>query len=133
MNRLFAIVTLVGVAIALTAAGVAWISTTYHSMMWRPEILRIYDAEIYRNETDDKWWLYIGAVNKGGTVAEIYKIEIHGIEEVVLNPPKTVEPGQQKDVHIGLSREYSRGTTYLIKLYLKSGTLYLVIEKVTKT
>lgn len=93
MNRLFAIVILVGVAMALTAAGITLILTTYHTVMWRPELLRIHRIEIYRGKTDGSWWLHIEAVNEGSSTAEIYRIEIYGVEEIALNPPETVAPG----------------------------------------
>ncbi|MCS7110652.1 MAG: hypothetical protein RMI45_02925 [Ignisphaera sp.] len=131
MNRLFAIVILVGVAIALTAAGVAWFTTTYHSMMWKPEVLRIHRVEIHRDESG-VWKLHIEMLNEGDAAAEIYRIEIHGVEEVRLNPPKRVEPGQPATIDIELSREYSYGTMYTIRLYLKSGTLYPVLERVVR-
>lgn len=130
MNRLFAIVILVGVAVALTAAGVTLVLTTYYTMMWRPELLRIYKVEIYRDKTDERWWLHIEAVNEGSTAAEIYRIEIYGVEEITLNPPKTIGPGRQKDIYIELNKGYSHGTMYTVRLYLKSGTLYPVLERV---
>lgn len=132
MNRFFAVIIFTGVAIAFTAAGVAWLTTTYHSMLWKPEVLRIYRVEIYENE-HGVWRLSIEMVNEGDIVAEIYKIEIHGVEEIHLNPPKRIEPGKQGLIDIDLSRNYSYGTTYTVRLYLKSGTLYPILERIVRT
>jgi len=63
-------------------------------------------------------------------LAEIYKIEIHGIEQVVLDPSLTVKQGEIKTITIKLEKQYTHGTKYTIKLYLKSGTLYPVLEHV---
>ncbi|MEM4868718.1 MAG: hypothetical protein QXK54_07905, partial [Ignisphaera sp.] len=88
MNTFFAVIIILGVAIAITIAAVVWITTTYHSMIWRPEILKIIEIEMYRNTTDNSWWLYIKAENMGENKAEIYKLEIYGIEIKEFKPPK---------------------------------------------
>lgn len=131
MNRLLATIFVVGLSIALTVAGIALITTMYNSMMWRPETLRILETRIYRNE--GSWWLYIEVYNAGDSTAEIHKIEIYGVEEHTIDPSITVEPGQTIQKHIKLDKEYSYETMYTVKLYLKSGTIYPVLEKVTKT
>ncbi|MEM1644643.1 MAG: hypothetical protein QXL96_02025 [Ignisphaera sp.] len=132
MNRFFATVILFAVAVSLAAAIISWILTTYHSMMWKPEILRIKEVNIYQNEEENSWWLKIVAVNEGEGTAEIYKIEIHGIETIDINPAKTIKPGEQKEIQIKLNKQYTYGTTYTIRLYLKSGSLYPILEKVIK-
>ncbi|MEM4959740.1 MAG: hypothetical protein QXX12_07740 [Nanopusillaceae archaeon] len=129
MNTFFAVIIILGVAIAITIAAVVWITTTYHSMIWRPEILKIIEIEMYRNTTDNSWWLYIKAENMGENKAEIYKLEIYGIEIKELKPPKTIDPGKIDEIYIKLDKEYIYGTMYTVKLYLKSGTVYPVLEK----
>lgn len=131
MNRFFAIIILLAVTITLAAAAATWIITTYHSMAWKPEILRITEASIYQDE-NSSWWLKIVAVNEGEGIAEIYKVEIHGIESTDLSTPITIKPGEQKEITIKLSKQYSYGTAYTIRLYLKSGTVYPVIERIVK-
>jgi len=126
--RPLAVVILVAVTISIVAAGVAWIVTTMHSMMWRPEILRITNLEMGQLE-NGTWVLKIEATNVGEARAEIYKIEIVGVEEVVLNPPLTIEAGARKQLQpIPLTKSYHYYTMYTIRLYLKSGTVYHYIE-----
>ncbi|MEL9939446.1 MAG: hypothetical protein QW348_00790 [Ignisphaera sp.] len=131
MNRFFAIIILLAVAITLAATATTWIITTYNSMTWKPEILRITEASIYQDE-NSSWWLKIVAINEGEETAEIYKVEIHGIETIGCSPAITIKPGEQKEITIKLSKQYSSGTAYTIRLYLKSGTVYPVIEKIVK-
>jgi hypothetical protein len=126
--RPLAVVILVAVTISIVVAGVAWIVTTMHSMMWRPEILRITNLEMGQLE-NGTWVLKIEATNVGEARAEIYKIEIVGVEEVVLNPPLTIEAGVRKQLQpIPLTKSYHYYTMYTIRLYLKSGTVYHYIE-----
>jgi hypothetical protein len=126
--RPLAVVILVAVTISIVVAGVAWIVTTMHSMMWRPEILRITNLEMGQLE-NGTWVLKIEATNVGEARAEIYKIEIAGVEEVVLNPPLTIEAGVHKQLQpIPLTKSYHYYTMYTIRLYLKSGTVYHYIE-----
>ncbi|MEM0001042.1 MAG: hypothetical protein QXH02_06355 [Desulfurococcaceae archaeon] len=132
MHRLFAVIVLLGVAIAISAAAVTWIITTYRSMTWKPEVLRILDIEMYLNETDGSWWLRVVAVNEGEGVAEIYRVEVHGMETIELDSPETIGPGNQREVYFKLSREYTHGTMYTVRLYLKSGTVYPVLERVIR-
>lgn len=132
VHRFFAIVVLLGVAIMISAAAVAWIITTYRSMTWKPEVLKVIDAKMYVNETDGSWWLKVVAVNEGEGLAEIYKVEVHGVEIIELGKPEIIEPGTQREVHFKLSKEYTHGTMYTVRLYLKSGTVYPVLERVVK-
>lgn len=133
MNRFFAVIILLALAITMTAIATSWISTTYHSMMWKPEILKILSIEMYRNETDSSWYLKLEVENDGEGAAEIYKIEIHGIETININPPIKIASGNREQISIKLSKEYTYGTMYTVKLYLKSGTVYPVLEKIIKT
>uniref|UniRef100_A0A7C2Z859 Uncharacterized protein n=1 Tax=Ignisphaera aggregans TaxID=334771 RepID=A0A7C2Z859_9CREN len=127
MNRLFAIVILSAVAISVAAAVIPWMTST---MTWRPEILKILEADLYTNNSDGRWHLRIVAANWGETAAEIYKVEIHGIETIELSPPKTIAPGTQKEIDIELEKDYAEGAMYTIRLYLKSGSVYPVLERV---
>lgn len=104
--------------------------TTYYSATWRSELLSVLELDIYPNNSDNNWWIKITAENKGDISAEIYKIEIHAIETIELSPPKTISPGQQKELYIKLSKTYSYGTIYTVRLYLKTGTQYPVLEKI---
>jgi len=132
LDRFIAIVVLLAVAISLAAAGVAWLVTTYHSMMWKPEILRILEVDLYYNTTDSSWWLRVEAVNEGEADAEVYKVEVHGVEILPLNPPKVVKAGSRGGIYVKLSREYAPETTYTIRLYLRSGTVYPILETVVR-
>ena len=132
MDRFTAVVVLLAVAISLTAAGVAWFVTTYHSLMWRPELLKVLEVDLYYNTTDGSWWLRVEAVNEGEVAAEVYKVEVHSVEVLTLNPPKVVKAGSRWVIYVKLSRDYTPETTYTVRLYLKSGTVYPVLERVVR-
>jgi hypothetical protein len=65
--------------------------------------------------------------NVGDTTGEIYRVEIVGWEEIEVSI--TVNPGQEIIQEIELSKNYTTGTWYLVKLYLKSGTTYLAQQQ----
>ena len=132
MHRFYAIIILLAVVLTMTATFTAWFLTTYQALMWRPEILRIINAEIYYNETCESWYLKITAVNIGEAPAEIYKLEVYNIETLNFKPPLIIKPSEQRDLHIKLSEKYIYGVTYVIKIYLKSGTLYTILERVIR-
>lgn len=132
MNTFFAVIIIIAITITMAIAAATWVITTFHSMQWKPEILRILDVKIHENMSDDSWWLYIQTENIGETKAEIYKVEIHGIEIKSLNPPKTINPGERKEIHIKLDKEYVHSTMYTLRLYLKSGTVYPILEKIVR-
>ncbi|MEM4481757.1 MAG: hypothetical protein QXK88_02855 [Desulfurococcaceae archaeon] len=133
MNRLFSIIILVAVAITLASAGAAWIITTYNSMTSRSEVLKVLEVEIYFSSADNAWFLRLTAVNEGEVSAEIYKVEVEGVETVDISPSLVVRPGEIKELPpIKLREEYEQGVTYSLKIYLKSGTLYPVVKRVIK-
>ncbi len=125
--RPLAVIILVALAISIVAAGVAWIITTMHSMMWRPEILRVTNLEMKQLE-NGTWVLKIEAINVGEARAEIYRISIANAEDIVLAPPKTIDPGQEGAIEVALTKSYSYYTMYTIRLYLKTGTVYNYLE-----
>ena len=108
------------------AVGVAWITTTLQSSMWRPEILKIVRAEITQ-APNGSWVLWIEAINIGEGRAEIYKIVVQDKEEIKLEPPITIEPSQQREFSTTLKQSYTPNTFYTIRLYLRSGTVYSYI------
>ncbi|MEM2025811.1 MAG: hypothetical protein QXW94_05935 [Desulfurococcaceae archaeon] len=133
MNGLFSIIILVAVAITLASAGAAWIITTYNSMTSRSEVLKVLEVEIYFSSADNAWFLRLTAVNEGEVSAEIYKVEVEGVETVDISPSLVVRPGEIKELpRIKLREEYEQGVTYSLKIYLKSGTLYPVVKRVIK-
>ena len=132
MNVFIAVVVLLAVAISLAAAGVAWLVTTYYSMMWRPEVLKVLEVDLYYNTTDGSWWLRVEAINKGEADAEVYKVEVHSVEVLTLSPPKVVKAGSRGGIYVKLSGSYTPETTYTIRLYLRSGTVYPVLERVVR-
>lgn len=117
MHRFYAVIILLAVAITMTAIFTAWFLTTYQALTWRPEVLRILNTEIYYNKTSESWYLKITAVNIGETPAEIYKVEVYGIETLEFNPPLVVNPSEQRDFYIKLGKEYTPGAVYAIKVY----------------
>lgn len=119
---------LLAVAITISVAAAVWIMATYSSM-WRPEVLRVVEVSVYFDAVSDSWWLRVVAINEGEREAEIYKVELEGVETIDMSPPKVVKPGERVEVSTKLSEEYVHGATYTIKLYLKSGTVYSVVGK----
>ena len=114
---------LIAVTVAIVAGFLTWLLTTYYTLS-KPEILRILqETRIYYNQQESKWVLKLHVRNVGDTTGEIYRVEIVGWEEIEVSI--TVNPGQEIIQEIELSKNYTTGTWYLVKLYLKSGTTYL--------
>jgi hypothetical protein len=132
MNRFLAIMILIAVSMGIAAAFIGWFLSTYYIFTWRPEILRVLDIKMYYNETDGSWYLNMTLVNIGEAPAEIYKLEVYGVETVSFNPPIVVKPSEERELQVKLMGEYKHGVMYTIKLYLKSGTLYPVLERAVK-
>jgi len=132
MNRFLAIMILIAVSMGMAAAFIGWFLSTYYIFTWRPEILRILDIKMYYNETDGSWYLNMTVVNIGEAPAEIYKLEVYGVETVSFNPPIVVKPSEERELQVKLMGEYRHGVMYTVKLYLKSGTLYPVLERAVK-
>ncbi len=132
MNRLLAIMILIAVSMGIAAAFIGWFLSTYYIFTWRPEILRVLDIKMYYNETDGSWYLNMTVVNIGEAPAEIYKLEVYGVETVSFNPPIVVKPSEERELQVKLMGEYKHGVMYTVKLYLKSGTLYPVLERAVK-
>jgi hypothetical protein len=127
VNRFIAIVILIAIAITIAAIGIAWITTTMHTMMWKPEILKIIEMKL-NQLPNGTWILKIEATNIGEGDAEIYKIAVTNIEEKTLDQPITIEPGHTKEFTIPLTKQYQTYTTYTVRLYLKTGTVYNTLE-----
>ena len=127
MNRFIAIIILLSIAITTTLAAIPWITTTLNSLMWRPEILRITEIAIEQNS--ERWVLKIRALNIGEKDAEIYKVEITGIETIDLSQEIVISIGKEEEIEIPLNKQYTPGTMYTVKLYLKTGTVYTSLIK----
>ena len=118
---------LIAVTVAIVAGFLTWLLTTYHTLS-KPEVLRILqETRIYYNQEESKWVLKLHVRNVGDTTGEIYRVEIVGWEEIEVSI--TVNPGQEIIQEIELSKNYTPGTWYLVKLYLKSGTTYLAQQQ----
>jgi hypothetical protein len=127
MNRFIAIIILLSIAITITLAAIPWITTTLSSLMWRPEILRITEMAI--EQSNEGWILKIRALNIGEKDAEIYKVEITGIETIDLSQETVIGMGKEEQIEIPLNKQYTPGTMYTVKLYLKTGTVYTSLIK----
>jgi hypothetical protein len=130
VHRFIATIVLLAVAISFAFIGIAWISTTISSMMWKPEILKILKAEI-NQLPNGSWALTIEAINVGEGKAEIYRIVIENYEEIKepeQGLPWVIEPGHSGSKTFILSKSYTYGALYTIRLYLKSGTMYTFLE-----
>jgi len=132
VERFFAVIILLSVAITMAVIGAVWIKTIIESMRWKPELLKILDATMYYNQSDNSWYVNLTVENNGEGVAEIYKLEVQGIEQAWFNPPLTIRQGERKTLTIRLEKQYNYGTRYLLRLYLKSGTVYPVLEHVVQ-
>jgi hypothetical protein len=64
-------------------------------MRWKPELLKILDATMYYNQPDNSWYVNLNVGNNGEGRAEIYKLEVHGIEQLTLNPPLIIRQGER--------------------------------------
>jgi len=118
---------LIAVTVAIAAGFLTWLLTTYYTLS-KPEVLRILqETRIYYNQEESKWVLKLHVRNVGDTTGEIYRVEIVGWEEIEVSI--TVNPGQEIIQEIELSKNYTPGTWYLVKLYLKSGTTYLAQQQ----
>lgn len=118
---------LIAMTVAIAAGFLTWLLTTYHTLS-KPEVLRILqETRIYYNQEESKWVLKLHVRNVGDTTGEIYRVEIVGWEEIEVSI--TVNPGQEIIQEIELSKNYTPGTWYLVKLYLKSGTTYLAQQQ----
>lgn len=118
---------LIAVTVAIAAGFLTWLLTTYYTLS-KPEVLRILqETRIYYNQEESKWVLKLHVRNVGDTTGEIYRVEIAGWEEIEVSI--TVNPGQEIIQEIELSKNYTTGTWYLVKLYLKSGTTYLAQQQ----
>jgi hypothetical protein len=118
---------LIAVTVAIVAGFLTWLLTTYYTLS-KPEVLRILqETRIYYNQEESKWVLKLHVRNVGDTTGEIYRVEIVGWEEIEVSI--TVNPGQEIIQEIELSKNYTPGTWYLVKLYLKSGTTYLAQQQ----
>jgi hypothetical protein len=102
-------------------------------MRWKPELLKILDATMYYNQPDNSWYINITLENNGEGQAEIYKLEVHGIEQLAINPPLIIKQGERKTLTIKLEKQYNYGTRYTLRLYLKSGTVYPIIEHIVQS
>ncbi|MCI4436796.1 MAG: hypothetical protein JHC33_08330, partial [Ignisphaera sp.] len=77
------------------------------------------------------WALTIEAINVGEGKAEIYRIVIENYEEIKepeQGLPWVIEPGHSGNKTFILSKSYTYGALYTIRLYLKSGTVYTFLE-----
>ena len=118
---------LVAVTVAVVAGFLTYFLTTYGALS-KPEILRILqETRIYYDQEKSKWVLRLHARNVGETTGEIYKVEVVGWEEI--ETKITINPGEEISQEIELSKNYSPGTWYLVKLYLRSGTTYLAQQQ----
>lgn len=118
---------LISVTIAVIAGFLIWLTTTHYTLT-KPEVLRILqETRIYYNRERNSWVLRLHARNIGDSTGEIYKIEVVGWEEI--ETKIIINPGEEINQEIALNKNYTQGTWYLIRLYLKSGTTYLAQQQ----
>ncbi|ADM28479.1 hypothetical protein Igag_1682 [Ignisphaera aggregans DSM 17230] len=119
ISKFLVLIMLIGITIVIAVAAIALIQS-YIQSLWKPEMLRIIEARIiYR---DNSYYLYLYMANDGDVRAEIYKIEIYQMETRDVNI--AIDPHKEASATIPLEKEYTLGTTYRARLYLKTGTIY---------
>ncbi len=127
ISDFMATIILIAVTIAVIAGFLAWFTTTYYTLT-KPEILRVLqETKIYYNLEKNSWMLRLHVRNVGDSTGEIYKIEVAGWEEI--ETKIIINPGEEIKQEIELSKNYTQGTWYLIRLHLKSGTTYLAQQQ----
>ncbi|MEM4594259.1 MAG: hypothetical protein QXL83_03255 [Zestosphaera sp.] len=127
ISDFMATIILIAVTIAVIAGFLAWFTTTYYTLT-KPEILRVLqETKIYYDLEKNSWMLKLHVRNVGDSTGEIYKIEVAGWEEI--ETKIIINPGEEIKQEIELSKNYTQGTWYLIRLHLKSGTTYLVQQQ----
>lgn len=127
ISDFMATIILIAVTIAVIAGFLAWFTTTYYTLT-KPEILRVLqETKIYYDLEKNSWMLRLHVRNVGDSTGEIYKIEVVGWEEI--ETKIIINPGEEIKQEIELSKNYTQGTWYLIRLHLKSGTTYLAQQQ----
>ncbi|MEM1664594.1 MAG: hypothetical protein QXG13_07270 [Zestosphaera sp.] len=127
ISDFMATIILIAVTIAVIAGFLAWFTTTYYTLT-KPEILRVLqETKIYYDLEKNSWMLRLHVRNVGDSTGEIYKIEVAGWEEI--ETKIIINPGEEIKQEIELSKNYTQGTWYLIRLHLKSGTTYLAQQQ----
>ncbi|MEM0348284.1 MAG: hypothetical protein QW036_00465 [Zestosphaera sp.] len=127
ISDFMATIILIAVTIAVIAGFLAWFTTTYYTLT-KPEILRVLqETKIYYDLEKNSWMLKLHVRNVGDSTGEIYKIEVAGWEEI--ETKIIINPGEEIKQEIELSKNYTQGTWYLIRLHLKSGTTYLAQQQ----
>lgn len=121
MERVLAIVILIGVAIAFSLVGAMWLITTFFSFAQPPAALKIIDASI--EIANGSWVLRVMVTNVGEVPVDMYKIVVENSEEISLSKPITIAAGETKNLVIQLTKQYTPYTDYTIRLYLKTGTI----------
>lgn len=119
---------IIAVTIAIVAGFLTWLLTTYNTLS-KPETLKILqETRIYYDQEKSKWVLRLHARNVGDSAGEIYKVEIAEQEEIEVRI--TINPGEEITQEIELTKNYTPGTWYLVRLYLKSGTTYIIQQQI---
>ncbi|MEM1604441.1 MAG: hypothetical protein QXI15_07480 [Zestosphaera sp.] len=127
ISDFMATIILIAVTITVIAGFLAWFTTTYYTLT-KPEILRVLqETKIYYDLEKNSWILRLHVRNVGDSTGEIYKIEVAGWEEI--ETKIIINPGEEIKQEIELSKNYTQGTWYLIRLHLKSGTTYLAQQQ----
>lgn len=128
MQRYFAIVIIVAVTITIGVAAVAWIIANQNINTY-VEALRVRYTSIYYNESDNSWWVKFTVFNEGSKPVEIIRVEVKGSELLNLEPPRIIQPGEEVEVVVKLTKTYIKNTAYSVVIHTKNGALYPVITK----
>jgi flagellin-like protein len=134
IEPIIAVVILVAVTLVIAIGVIGWIMGWWGAF-GATESLQFYpDSSIVFDDTQNKWVLNLHLKNAGSASAVIYKIEISGVETLDNTNDfsgktvrgGTVGAGTEDTLTIQLSRSYTSGTSYLIKIYTRAGNVYSV-------
>jgi flagellin-like protein len=134
IEPIIAVVILVAVTLVIAIGVIGWIMGWWGTF-GATESLQFYpDSAIVYNANAREWVLNLHLKNAGSASAVIYKIEISGVETLTNTQnfngqtvsSGTVGPGTEDTLTISLSKSYTSGTNYLVKIYTRAGNVYSV-------
>jgi flagellin-like protein len=130
IEPIIAVVILVAVTLVIAIGVIGWIMGWWGTF-GATESLQFY-PDSYIDVSGPK--LYLHLKNTGSASAVIYKIEISGVEPLTNTADftgstvqgGTVGPGAEDTLTIPLTKTYTAGANYLVKIYTKAGNVYSV-------
>lgn len=117
ISSLLVYVLLIGVTLAIIIGFIGYAMSVWSHQGTYRTLLVYPDTRI---DTENNV-LVLHIANKGSVTAIIYKIVVQNIE--TLNATIIIKPGEEKEVTEELSGSYKPGSTYVIEIYTKEGSV----------